>query len=350
ARCVFAFGTGNSSIAGSMGDEEIERVDPASVLGSILQQALGTGMSATGIYDDGGGGHGTGEVSYSYLNTLTINAQYGYVYAFQIHCTTSCRASAAGYGSINGRYLATGSDMVFAAVSAALYCDFQCSIGTAYAAYRDRDAVAYALKNGDKRYQPVHGPSKAVHVIADYCGVLPGDYENSPTYIALKDQSPALPYDTGVKFKFGTYAQAPRQADTISALSSSDFLFAANLYPPPTSRDLNVVRDNPGVVGGRQVWFPSWTYDFSTLTSWKFDIIFAAVQNANVEHGSPVYNGAACRTYIQISDYIPGSSAGAHGDQFWIWHGGRTTGDYDLPETKLIFGYAGGRALTAAVD
>lgn len=308
ALCAFTFGTEAASIAAELGEVSVKRVDPDSTLGGILaatgpQLPLPTASAMA-----------SPAPSYSYMG-ITIRAPYAYYYIYRWRCYTSCRASVAAYGAVNGKYLTVGSDMVFASASAALYCDFWCSVGTAWAALNGRDFIKYALTHGDKRHPAVQGASKAIHAIATGCGAEPTAYSASPAYLALKDQAYELPYDLGVKIKFGTYYQTSTANPTLAT---------PNLYPLYSSWKAA----SPGT-------YLTWDYNFSKLVAWYFNIIFAAVDNADV--------AGLCRYYVPMSTFVPGATGGAYGSQFWLWSGSASgDSDYGFPGAKVMFGFSGG--------
>jgi len=329
--CAFVFGSKRFNMAASSKTKAIPRVSPTSLLGQLLTTALSGpqgSVTADGIYNQHGDGWVDGTMTYTYAGGLVkITGDYGATYQFQIHCTESCRASAAGYGAINGQYLATGSDMVFAAAAAGLYCSFTCSIETGWKALNNKDAIGYALRHGEKRYQPAHGVSYAYEVIAEGCGVLPGVYSLSPAYLALKNTDFDLPYDIGVPIKFGTYAQAIIPTDYEADMEPNPTDTTTKYFPSTTTAQSIL-----GIVG--KVAVRSHSYRFNELGTWNFDVIFAAVENTDTLQ--------ICNVRVPISAYVPGAVGYADGNQFWVWHGGASSGDYDLPEVNVIIGFNGG--------
>lgn len=331
--CAFTFGDADTDIGAATTAGPVSRVKVGTLLGDLLQAALGdNSVTAQGITEHDNDS-GTGSVSYTipWLKRLGIRGLYSYYYAYQIHCATACRASVAGYGVINGQYLLTGSDMVFAAASAAMYCNYQCILGSGWQYVLGNDAVGYALRHGDKRYGTVHGPSRAVQVTLPLCGSNQGSYALSPAYQVLKDTNYELPYDAGVKLAFGTYYQA------IGDKTSAAF------FPKPTSTDTlwspkTGINPQGSGNGLAKVEVRAATFQFSQLQAWSFDIIFGAVNNLRSNNG--------CTVSLFASTVVPGANyAYAVGNQFWVWHGGAASGDYDLPAVDIVFGIKGGHPL-----
>lgn len=331
--CQFTFGTEGANIAALTDAGEIPYVSPDSVLGQILSAVVPGGTVGTTATTKTG--YGSGSTTYNLLG-VPIAARYAYYYAWQYNCGSSCRASAAGYGAINGTYAAVGADTVFAAAGAALYCGWNCLLQVGWDYLNGRNLLTSVLNRGDKRYQEIHAPAKAVHALIPACGTVPASYAASPAHYLLENMDIELPYDTGVDIKFGTYFQKPNANGQGAALFP-------NLDPGPPTRthyktlNSNAVSTSPAgqTLGslGAKLAVVGYEYEFTQLQSWAFDIIFAAADSATSTVPSTCYSRVPASMFGMGSGY-------ASGDVMWFYQGfAKPNEDYDLPTISMGIGF-----------
>ena len=334
--CQFAFATDGANIAAVTDKGKIPLVSLTSTLGKILSLALqgnGGGISTQATEKSG---QGTGSAKFNLLGLPLINAPYAYYYAYQYNCNTSCRGSVAGYGAIKSTYAAIDSDTIFAAAGAALYCNWECILGSGWDYLNGKNLVNSILSRGDKRYQEIHYPAKAVHAIVPACGTIPGSYAASVPHMVLSNTTIDLPYDAGVDIRFGTFFQRPNE-------NNAGAIVFPNLDPgPPTKthyKILNNVQTGATTLGnvlgniGANVAVVGFEYSFEQLQSWSFDIIYAAAFSGTSSIA------AACNPRIPASLFGMGNAI-AEGDTVWFYQGfSKTNEDYDLPTISVGIGF-----------
>lgn len=328
--CQFTFGTPGANIAAVTEQGEVPFVSPDSTLGQILMAAMPGG--SVGIAASGSSGYGEGTTQYSYLG-VPISAWYAYYYAWQYNCGSSCRGSAGGWGAVKGTYGGVGADTVFAAAGAALYCGWNCLLEAGWDYLTGDDLLTSVLNRGDKRYDQIHEPAKAVHALVPACGTVPGSYVASPLHYMLENADYELPYDIGIDIEFGTYFQRPNESGTGPAMFP-------NLDPgPPTKTHYKVLSNqiiltNP-LVGntGAKLAVVGYEYAFTELRSWFFDIIFAAADSAT--------SSVPTTCYARVPASLFGMGNGyAFGDTMWFYQGFAKSGeDYDLPTISVGIGF-----------
>lgn len=328
--CQFAFATPGANIAAVAEQGQVPLVDPSSALGQVLMAAMPGG--SVGIAASGKSGYGEGTTQYSYLG-VPISAWYAYYYAWQYNCGSSCRGSAGGWGAIKGTYAGVGADTVFAAAGAALYCGWNCILEAGWDYINGDDLLTSVLHRGDKRYDQIHEPAKAVHALVPACGTVPGSYAASPLHYMLENADYELPYDVGIDIEFGTYFQRPNESGTGPAMFP-------NLDPgPPTKTHYKVLSNQIGLTAplvgntGAKLAIVGYEYSFTELRSWFFDIIFAAANSAT--------SSVPTTCYARVPASIFGMGNGyAFGDTMWFYQGFAKSGeDYDLPTISVGIGF-----------
>lgn len=339
--CTFTFGSDGVDAVGYSGGVSVPRVESSSTLGQALQTAL---IGPTAVLSDLRATNQAAAANWTGPGDIPIETQYAYYYQWKVSCSTSCRAAIIGYGAIRGKYLFVGSDSVTAAAAGALYCSFSCTIGTIWASLNGRDGIAYALNTGDRRVTRAQTSSKAVHAVIPACGLVMAPKAASVGYIALQNADFELPYDIGVDIEFGTYYQR-KNLNALTAPVASTFV-----EPEPTliftsplgddnwqspSQNLPLVPRVGHALGAYAAWLAlaGFEYQFNDIYSWRFNIMFAAVNKVNALDD-------ACFTTVPLrafGDYwAPGT---VQGSQFWYWRGGWYYGDYGFPEIFFAAGF-----------
>lgn len=356
--CAFTVGSPEADIGAEADGSPVTRVTSGTPLGDTLSKTPFGGL-ITGIdpvfdptiqgFTRSDHGSGSDDVNYNYMGYVGIYGQYAYYYAWQYHCTDAlvCRASVEGEGTINGQYLASGSDMIFGAAGVGIYCSFECVSETLLNYAIGRDVIDVIMKRGERRYQPIHNESKAYQITIPTCTAQEYPYGESPVYLALKDKGYDLPYDSGVTLRFGTTNQYSYKSTTASILPQTTqgatipFVSLNSLYPAANREALFLGPVGYDAYGTLQtvgeLTAHRWNYYFFQLQTWSFNVIFSALQNADAAD--------LCYAKVYADNVTTPGLPSAYGNQFWGWYGGAASGDYDLPTVALIFGFRGGHKL-----